>query len=556
MGGLMSLALRKSFVSKGLWSGLALVLLLGSSVGARLALSQGDDSAPAASQSTTAPDQTALLARGKYLTAAADCMPCHSGPGHAPYSGGLVLNTPFGGLASPNITPDKTTGIGNWTPRQFWNALHNGTAPGHTYVIFPKYLYPAMPFTSYTKLTYDDVQAIRAYLMSFTPIHVTPTPNTLAFPFSQRPVLLGWRILFFHGGPMQMDPGWSPQVKNGAYLTEALGHCGECHTPRNIMSGMIMDQSLAGAHIDAFYAPNISSDKTFGVGGWNTDDLVAYLYNDGNMNKGSAYGPMGEVVQYSLSQLPKSDIQDIALYLQTIVPARATPASDNAPGAIATADDLGAQVYAGNCAACHGQDGKGRATVIPPLAGNSSVTAADPTNVIGAVLNGLAPWNNGPAMPSFAAGLSDTEIAALTNYVRTSFSNNATANATPDAVKNARTMAAVLPMANAASDAFGCPHVSGTGGNAALTDPGNNLLEMMTGATPDTLPNRTRALVAALKANDSTITDADITNYLVAAYCPVVADQAGLTKAERQTALADFIAGAEPIIDAPAAKAN
>lgn len=552
----MSVAVRKSFASKGLWSALALVLLLGGSLSARIALSQNADTAPSASQPTATPDQTALLARGKYLTQAADCMPCHTGPNHAPFSGGLVMNTPFGGLATPNITPDKATGIGNWTAVQFWNALHYGTAPGQSYVVFPKFLYPAMPYTSYTKLSYDDVMAIRAYLLSLAPVNVTPTPSTMAFPFSQRPVLLGWRILFFRSGPMQMDPSWSPALKNGAYLTEALGHCGECHTPRNAMGAMMLDQSYAGAHIDSFFAPNISSDKTYGVGGWSTDDLVAYLYNDGNMTKGSAFGPMGEVVQYSLSQLPKSDIQDIALYLQTVVPARSTPPSPALPGAIAMANDTGAAVYAANCASCHGQDGKGRAPIIPPLAGNSSVTASEPTNVIGAVLNGLAPWNNGPAMPSFAAGLSDPEIAAVANYVRISWGNDATANAAPDDVKAARALAIVPPMASAAADAFGCPRVSGTGGNASLTDPGNGLLDMMTGATPATLPNRTRALVAALKANDSSITQTDLTNYLVAAYCPVVANQPGLSNAEKQTALRNFITGAQPIINAPAPKAN
>jgi mono/diheme cytochrome c family protein len=552
----MSLAVRKSLASKGLWSALALVLLLGGSVSARLALSESADSAPAASQPTTTPDQAALLARGKYLTQAADCMPCHTGPNHAPFSGGLVMNTPFGGLATPNITPDKETGIGNWSPQDFWNALHNGTRPGRSYVVFPTYLYPAMPFTSYAKLTYADVMAIRAYIYSLQPQHVARTPSTLAFPFNQRPVLLGWRILFFSSAPLKMDPRWNENVKNGAYLTEALGHCGECHTPRNILSGLILDQSLAGAPIDDFYAPNISSDKTYGVGGWSNDDLVSYLYNDGNMTKGSPYGPMGEVVQDSLSQLPKSDVQDIALYLQTIVPPRSTPPANAPAAALATADDLGATVYAANCASCHGQAGTGRAPSIPPLAGNDSVLATAPTNVIGAVLGGLAPWGNGPAMPAFGAGLSDTEIAALTNYVRTSWGNKAPANATPADVMTAREVAAVVPMANAMSDQFGCPHVSSTGGNSALTDPGSSLLEMMTGATPDTLPNRTRALVTALRSNNSSISNADLTNYLVAAYCPVIANQSGLSKAQKQVALQDFIAGAQPIINAPAPKTN
>jgi mono/diheme cytochrome c family protein len=545
----MSGAGPKSFAAKGLWSAFALLLLLSGALGTTMALSQNSDTAPAINAGASG---AALVARGKYLTDAADCMPCHTGPGHAPFSGGLVLNTPFGGLASPNITPDKQTGIGNWTAKQFWAALHQGVSPGRSYVVFPNYLYPAMPFTSYSKLSYPDVMAIRAYLQSLAPVNVPPTLNTLAFPFSQRPVLLGWRILFFRPGPMQMDANWNEHVKHGAYLTEALGHCGECHTPRNIMSGLILDQSLAGAHIDSYYAPNISSDKTYGVGGWSTDDLVAYLYNGGNMVKGSAFGPMGEVVQYSLSQLPKSDIQDIALYLQTIVPPRSTPPSSAPAGALATADDLGATVYAANCAGCHGKAGAGLGHFIPPLAGNDSVMAADPTNVIGAVLNGLAPWNHGPAMPSFATGLSDAEIAALTNYVRTSWGNNATANTTPAEVMAARALAVVPPMADAMADQFGCPHVSGAGGNAALADPGNGLLEMMTGATPETLPNRTRALVTALRASNSSISDADLTNDLVAAYCPVVANQSGLSKTEKAAALQEFITGAQPIIDAKA----
>jgi mono/diheme cytochrome c family protein len=217
--------------SKAFWGVVALAVVLGGAVTTRAALSDTTDTAPAAAQAAPSA-QDAIIARGKYLVAAADCMPCHSGPNHAPYSGGLVLNTPFGGLASPNITPDKETGIGNWTDKQFWNAIHYGISPGSSYLVFPNYLYPAMPFTSYTKLSYDDVMAIKAYLFSLQPVNVAETPNTMMFPFSQRPVLLGWRILFFRSGPMQVDASWDDHIKNGAYLTEALGHCGECHTPQ------------------------------------------------------------------------------------------------------------------------------------------------------------------------------------------------------------------------------------------------------------------------------------------------------------------------------------
>jgi mono/diheme cytochrome c family protein len=356
---------RRGKLSRAFWSVAALAVLLGGALSTKIALSD-TNAAPAASQ-PAATGQAAIIARGKYLVDAADCMPCHSGPHHAPYSGGLVLNTPFGGLASPNITPDKATGIGNWSDKDFWNAIHYGISPGSSYLVFPNYIYPAMPFTSYTKLSYSDVMAIKAYLFSLAPVNVAPTPNTMMFPFSQRPVLLGWRILFFRSGPMQMDPSWNADIQNGAYLTEALGHCGECHTPRNFMSGLIKSQSYGGAHIDAYYAPNISSDKTYGVGGWSQDDLISYLYNGGNKSKGSAYGPMGEVVQYSLSQLPKTDVQDIALYLQTVTSPRSTPPDEAVDGALATANSVGAKVFAANCAGCHQAKGTGLLTIIPAV---------------------------------------------------------------------------------------------------------------------------------------------------------------------------------------------
>jgi mono/diheme cytochrome c family protein len=548
----------KPNLSKTVLGAAALAVMLGGAVTAKIALSDTNTGYPAASAAPAPTDQAALIARGKYLVDAADCMPCHSGPNHAPYSGGLVLKTPFGGLASPNITPDKQTGIGNWTDKQFWNAIHYGTMPGRSYLVFPNYIYPAMPFTSYTKLSYQDVMAMKAYLFSLAPVNVAPTPNTLMFPFSQRPVLLGWRILFFRSGPMKMDASWDEHMKNGAYLTEALGHCGECHTPRNIMSGLIADESLAGAHIDSYYAPNISSDKTYGVGGWARDDLVSYLAKGGNAVKGSAFGPMGEVVKYSLSQIPESDVQDIALYLQTMTPARSTPPSAGTPEALAEANAVGAKVYAANCAGCHQASGAGRPPIIPGLAGNDSVTAAEPTNVIGAVLNGLGPWNHGPAMPAFAAGLSDAEIAAVTNYVRTQWGNKGTANAKPSDVMTARKLADVPAMASASADEFGCPHVSNAGSLASLANPGGGMMNIFDDATPQTLPNRTRALVAALKASDSTMTSATITNYLVAAYCPVVANQAGLTHDEKEAALQSFVTGAQGIINAPApvAKTN
>ena len=516
-----------------------LALVLGAAWLVRAATADDSANYPAASLSAPS-DPAALIARGQYLVTAADCAPCHTGPGHAPFTGGLVMATPFGGLATPNITPDKTTGIGNWSGRQFYDAIHYGVAPGRDYLIFPRFLYPAMPYTSYTKLSYPDVMAIKAYLFSLAPVSVAPTPSTMRFPFNQRPVLLGWRMLFFRAGPQHMNPAWSDDLKNGAYLTEALGHCGECHTPRNFLSAMMLNQAYAGAPIDAYYAPNISSDKTQGVGGWNTADLVAYLHDDGNMVKGSAFGPMADMVLHSTSLIPVSDDQDIALYLQTATKARQVSGPLAVPDA-ASSVAAGAPLYAANCAGCHNAAGTGMKPFVPNLAGNDSVIAPMPTNVIGAMLSGLPSWK-GIAMPGFAAKLSDQQIADITNYVRTAWGNHGAANASAAQVMTLRGIADVPLSADEASDRLGCPRITPSGGMTSIADPGGNLLTIYQGATPETLPNRTRSLIAAIRANNAAISDADLTNTLLAAYCPIVAHEESLSAADKRAALQSFIA--------------
>ncbi|MDE2238568.1 MAG: cytochrome c [Rhodospirillales bacterium] len=527
----------------------ALVLGLGAVAASRIAVAADTQDYPAASLSAPT-DPTALIARGKYLVTAADCMPCHTGPGHAPFSGGLMMQTPFGGLSTPNITPDKATGIGNWTDKEFYAALHDGVSPGRNYLVFPKFLYPAMPYTSYTKLSYPDVMAIKAYLDSLAPVNAPRLPSSMKFPFNQRPVLLGWRILFFRTGPMQMTPAWDEHMKNGAYLTEALGHCGECHTPRNLMEAMIQSRAYAGAPIDNLFAPNISSDKTYGVGGWSKADLVAYLHDDGNMVKGSPYGAMGDMTDHSTSLLPVSDDQDIAEYLQTATKPQVTPpgpAISNAAASIAR----GKALYSNNCASCHGDNGAGLPpNFVPNLAGNDSVTAEKPDNLIGAVLGGLDSWaDGGPQMPAFGAQFTDQQIADIDNYVRTAWGNKGSADATAADVKRLRGAVQLPGAASQAADELGCPRI-GSGGPNGVADPGNGLLNIYEGATPATMANRTRELITAVKANNNTISQADLTNTLVAAYCPVLAQQPGMSLAAKRDALKDFIAAAQPLIAA------
>lgn len=388
----------------------------------------GSDSTPAAD----------LIARGKYLATAADCVSCHTGPDHQPFSGGLLLKTPFGVISSTNITPDKATGIGAWTGQQFYEALHDGLAPGHEWGILPNYLYPAMPYQAYTKLSYTDVMAIRAYLDSLPPVYAPRIPSQLVFPFNQRPLLAVWRLFFFSPGPMHMDPAWSPAIKHGAYLTVALGHCGACHTPRNILGAPIAGDALAGAPLEGWFAPNISSDSRYGIGGWSQTALITYLRTGNSPRAGSAYGPMREVIANATSHLSESDLQDMADYLQHATTPQITPPAPEIMDASASIT-RGKSLYDVSCSACHGEGGTGMPPVIPNLAGNGSVTASRPDNVITAILAGLAGADMPAiAMPAFGPRLNDQQIADITNYVRTAWGNAGAADASAAQVQALR----------------------------------------------------------------------------------------------------------------------
>ena len=200
--------------------------------------------------------------------------------------GGLGMSTPFGTIFTPNITPDKATGIGNWTDDQFYRAVHQGIGHGG------EYLYPVFPFPWFTKVTHDDVLAIKAYLFSLTPVNAPRKPLKFMFPFNIREALLTWRTAFFKPATFVPDKSKSDEVNRGAYLVEGLGHCGECHNHNNLLGASDWSGKLKGGQIDGWYAPNITSDGKEGVGQWSTDQIVAFLHDGAAPHGGIVLGPM------------------------------------------------------------------------------------------------------------------------------------------------------------------------------------------------------------------------------------------------------------------------
>ena len=214
-----------------------------------------------------------LIEHGKYLTNVGDCQACHTAPNGTPFAGGLYMNTPFGPISTPNITPDNDTGIGKITDDQFVRVFHQGIG------MKGERLYPVMPFPWYTKVTRDDTLAIKAYLFSLQPVHAPRKPLKLVFPFNIRAALIGWDAVFLKTGVFKPDPTKSPEVNRGAYLVQGLEHCGECHNGNNMLGDTAMAESLRGGPIDKWYAPNITSDKTEGIGRFSNEQVLTYLKN-------------------------------------------------------------------------------------------------------------------------------------------------------------------------------------------------------------------------------------------------------------------------------------
>ena len=359
-----------------------------------------------------------LVSRGQYLALAADCKACHTVPGGVPFAGGRAFTLPFGTLYTPNITPDRETGIGAWTDAEFVRAVHRGIGRDG------RRLYPAFPYGSYALLTDDDVLAIKAYLLSLAPVHRETRANTFAFPFNQRWTLMFWSALFVPGSRFEPVPQQSAQWNRGAYLVEAAAHCGECHTPRNVAFAMDTRKKFAGGQAEGWNAYNITSDPESGIGAWTPAQVAGYLSSVHGSDAGVASGPMAEAVDLSLSHLAPSDIEAMLAYLRTVPAIRDTrlpkPTGAAASSAAAglSAHPVGKRIFEGSCASCHAWSGAGAMVAQAKLTGVRAVNDPSATNVVQMVLAGSMEADSGRSlMPAFAGSLSDTEIAEVANYV-------------------------------------------------------------------------------------------------------------------------------------------
>jgi mono/diheme cytochrome c family protein len=374
------------------------------------------------------------LARGAYLVKAGDCAACHTNPGDQPFAGGYPVPTPFGTIYSTNITPDKETGIGNFTSDDFYKAMHEGIAPGN------RHLYPAFPYPWYTKLSRDDVDAIRAYLLTLAPVHQEDEQNELPWPLSMREVMAGWNALYFTPGTFRSNPRKSADWNLGAYLVEGLGHCGACHSPKNFAGAPKRDHAYQGGLGENWYATSLAGDLRDGLGKWSEQDIVRYLKNGVNA-RAAAFGPMAEVVHDSTQYLDDDDLHAIAVYLKDLPPREQAPkpatnstasSATNATPANVDADRFarGRGYYIDDCAGCHMENGKGIAGVFPPLDGNSVVQASDAETVVHVILTGAKTATTkknptGLAMPAFDWKLNNDQVADLVTYLRNAWGNHA-----------------------------------------------------------------------------------------------------------------------------------
>jgi mono/diheme cytochrome c family protein len=381
-----------------------------------------DLSAGTAEPTMAAADQAARVARGSYLARIGNCALCHTARGGTPYAGGRAIETPFGAVVSSNLTPDRVHGLGQWSTQDFWRAMHLGLSKdGHA-------LYPAFPYTSYTRISREDSDALFAYLQTLTPAAVPKTAHPLRWPYNTQLALRVWRALYFQ--PAREAEVAATPLARGEYLVNGLGHCMECHGTRNAL-GALSSRGKGGYLLPGsqWYAPSLTDAAQASVAAWSPDSIQHFLQT-GSHATAQASGPMAEVVLHGTQYLTDADAQAMATYLQALPHTDAAPSRDKVNGPSPAVASKGAKLYETHCADCHGLQGEGRAGAYPALAGNRAVTMAQTQNLIHAVLGGgFAPATAGNpqpyGMPPFMLLLSDSEVAAVLSHIRSAWGNQA-----------------------------------------------------------------------------------------------------------------------------------
>ena len=389
-----------------------------------------------------------LIAKGKYLAIAADCGACHTAPEQGkPMAGGYAIQSPLGNIIASNITPSKIAGIGDWSEEDFARAVREGINKDG------QHLYPAMPYTSYAKISDEDIHALYAYFMhGVAPVDQQVAETELPFPFNIRSAMAGWNMLFADNQRFTPRADVSAQINRGDYLVNALEHCDTCHTPRNALMGQDNSKALSGGSLGSWYAPNITPDKLSGIGNWSEQDLAQYLKTGHVAGKAQAAGPMAEAVEHSLQYLSDEDINAMVAYLRQIPavntgngPARESmgkPAVDEmTQRGLGDKADAGWQVFSSSCANCHQTGGQGTEQY-PSLFHNTTTGADRADNLIATILYGVHRTVNGEgiAMPAFGPDadwteqLNDQQIADVSNYVLKTY-GNAELSVTPEQVK-------------------------------------------------------------------------------------------------------------------------
>lgn len=396
------------------------------------------------SPSLPAQASPATLQRGQYLVLAGNCVACHTERGSTPLAGGRAIDTPFGPVYSSNLTPDRATGLGEWSTQDFWQALHHGRSRNG------RLLAPAFPYEHTSVITREDSDAMLAWLQSQPPVAKAQPPHGLQWPLGTQAALAVWRSLFFSPATFRNDPQQSAEWSRGAYLVQGLGHCAACHSPHNALGATRGVSDLSGGLMPVvnWYAPDLTNDRETGLASTPLADVVQLL-RTGTNGQARTSGPMAEVVQHSLQYLNAADLQAMAIYLKSRAhDASAKPVTPKTPTLRipSSVAERGLKVYDRHCATCHGEQGQGAAGIYPALAGNRAVLLTEPTNLVQSILyGGYGPATAGHprpfGMPPFVLELDDRDIAAVLSHIRNQW-GNAAGEVTPLQVNRIRAASA------------------------------------------------------------------------------------------------------------------